>query len=322
LFEPQERSAKETNVERFIVKVAAAQIACTLGDLAANTRKLREFADLMETYELRRGAEELSAHLNSVYEALIDVIHRFDGSVIAFAGDAITCWFADDRGLRAAAAALELQTAMDQFAEIRLADGQIRSLAVKTGVACGPVCRFLVGNPEIHLLDVIAGNTGAATKLYRSQGLREVEVPFPVWRPLTDNYPSLSVGTLAFDRDNPNILYGGTGGNSSSAKGGPSIGLYKTEDGGNTFRLLGVDEFTDLRIRDITTQNYTATGLSVQYDAVHKRLTVFFKPGDDAGGRANQLITAINTIAHLPLTAARYLPLTNDGTGTLPAAAR
>ena len=45
MFEPQERSAKETNVERFIVKIAAAQIACTLGDLAANTRKLREFAE-------------------------------------------------------------------------------------------------------------------------------------------------------------------------------------------------------------------------------------------------------------------------------------
>ena len=45
MFEPQERSAKETNVERFIVKIAAAQIACTLGDRAANTRKLREFAE-------------------------------------------------------------------------------------------------------------------------------------------------------------------------------------------------------------------------------------------------------------------------------------
>ena len=45
MFEPRERSAKETNVERFIVKIAAAQIACTLGDLAANTGKLREFAE-------------------------------------------------------------------------------------------------------------------------------------------------------------------------------------------------------------------------------------------------------------------------------------
>jgi class 3 adenylate cyclase len=107
----------------------------------------------------RRGAEELSAHLNSVYEALIEVIHRFDGSVIAFAGDAITCWFDSDQGDRAAAAALELQNAMRQFAEIRLADGQVRSLAVKTGVARGPVCRFLVGNPDVHLLDVIAGKT-------------------------------------------------------------------------------------------------------------------------------------------------------------------
>jgi predicted amidohydrolase len=48
-FEPQVRLAKETNVEGFIVKIAAAQIACTLGDLAANTRKLRNFADRAKT---------------------------------------------------------------------------------------------------------------------------------------------------------------------------------------------------------------------------------------------------------------------------------
>src|SRR4029077_14738451 len=48
-FEPQGRLAKETNVERFIVKIAAAQIACTLGDLAANTRKLRDFAERAKT---------------------------------------------------------------------------------------------------------------------------------------------------------------------------------------------------------------------------------------------------------------------------------
>src|SRR3990172_618634 len=44
----------------------------------------------------QRGAEELTRHLNLVYDALIDELHRYGGSVIGFSGDAITCWFDGD----------------------------------------------------------------------------------------------------------------------------------------------------------------------------------------------------------------------------------
>src|SRR5438094_735575 len=44
----------------------------------------------------RRGAEELTRQLNAVYDALIAEVDRAGGSVIGFAGDAITCWFADE----------------------------------------------------------------------------------------------------------------------------------------------------------------------------------------------------------------------------------
>ena len=42
-----------------------------------------------------RGAEELTRTISQVYTALIDEVHRYGGSVIGFAGDAITCWFDD-----------------------------------------------------------------------------------------------------------------------------------------------------------------------------------------------------------------------------------
>ena len=50
---------------------------------------------LTETLGLRRGAEELPRHLNRVYDALIAEVDRYGGSVVGFAGDAITCWFDD-----------------------------------------------------------------------------------------------------------------------------------------------------------------------------------------------------------------------------------
>ncbi len=106
-----------------------------------------------------RGAEELTRHLNLVYDALIAVVDRFGGSVVTFAGDAITCWFDGDTGLRATACALQLQEAMAPFAHLVLFSGNTVSLTLKVAVAVGPVRRFVVGDPAIQLLDVIAGAT-------------------------------------------------------------------------------------------------------------------------------------------------------------------
>ena len=51
---------------------------------------------LTRTLGARRGAEELTRQLNNVYSALITEINRYGGSVLHFAGDAMTCWFAGD----------------------------------------------------------------------------------------------------------------------------------------------------------------------------------------------------------------------------------
>lgn len=120
------------------------------------------FTPLMEALarELgaRRGAEELTGHLNRVYDALITELYQFGGCVIAFAGDAITCWLDGDDGRRAAACALAMQQAMVQFREIVIPSGNTVSLAVKTAVATGTARRFVVGSSDIQLIDVLAGD--------------------------------------------------------------------------------------------------------------------------------------------------------------------
>lgn len=117
----------------------------------------------------KRGAEELTVYLNRVYDALIAELHRFRGSAIGFSGDAISCWF-DDQGsggessdllptLRATAAALAMQEAMKQFADMQITPDERVSLMLKASVATGPVRRFVVGDPDYTLLDVMAGRT-------------------------------------------------------------------------------------------------------------------------------------------------------------------
>jgi len=121
----------------------------------------------------RRGAEELTKQIESVYSALITQIELFGGSVIDFAGDSMFCWFDDDLSLvakidvvslpsaahRAAACGLALQGAMQAFAEIDLPDHSTTALELKVAIASGAVRRFVLGNPKVHVMDVVAGAT-------------------------------------------------------------------------------------------------------------------------------------------------------------------
>jgi CheY-like chemotaxis protein/class 3 adenylate cyclase/predicted metal-dependent HD superfamily phosphohydrolase len=116
-------------------------------------------AALAEELGLQRGAEELTRMLNDVYGALIAEVHAYGGSVIGFSGDAITCWLDGDDGMRSVACALAMQRAMSRFTTIVTPAGTSVSLAIKVAVAAGPVRRFLIGDPAVQTMEVIAGRT-------------------------------------------------------------------------------------------------------------------------------------------------------------------
>lgn len=106
-----------------------------------------------------RGAEELTQQLNAVYTPLIEKVHQYGGCVISFSGDAITCWFNGDEGVRAAACALAMQQVMGGFTDLRTPGGTAVSLAIKVALTVGPVRRFLVGDEAIQRMDALAGAT-------------------------------------------------------------------------------------------------------------------------------------------------------------------
>jgi adenylate cyclase len=163
-------------------------------DLPARTSGAALFADISGFTQLtetltrelgpQRGAEELSRQLIVIYSALIAQVDQYRGSVISFSGDAITCWFDDaaehgdwrleigaapvqspianrqsPAALRALACALAMQAALSYFATIETPSGASVTLAIKVAVAAGPVRRFLIGDPQIQLIDVLAGAT-------------------------------------------------------------------------------------------------------------------------------------------------------------------
>ena len=107
----------------------------------------------------KRGAEELTRQLDTIYGAVIDQVHRFRGTVIGFAGDAITCWFDGDHGLRASACGLAIQQVMAGFSTVRTPSGSTVAIAIKVAAASGPIKRFLVGDPSVQFIDALAGDT-------------------------------------------------------------------------------------------------------------------------------------------------------------------
>ncbi len=107
---------------------------------------------LTQTLGTRRGIEELTRRINVVYDTLIRQVELHRGSIISFAGDAFTCWFDvsdDNPSGRAIATAQALQNAMRS----------IPDLAIKVAVTSGSARRFTVGDPQIQLIDALAGET-------------------------------------------------------------------------------------------------------------------------------------------------------------------
>src|SRR5258706_12778157 len=124
---------------------------------------------LVQALGPQRGAEELTRWLNKIYDALIADIESYHGSVISFSGDAVTCWFDDQKDVMAVtntsaafwatASALAIQQTMQQFAQVDIPGAGLVSLAIKVVVTVGSARRFLIGDPTIQLVDALAGET-------------------------------------------------------------------------------------------------------------------------------------------------------------------
>ena len=137
--------------------------AALLADISGFTPLTRSLADALGP---RRGAEELILRINQVYETLIAEVERWGGSVIDFAGDAMLCWFGAGPTaggdltpalLAAVAAGLAMQTSMRHFANVAVAGGGQVALSLKAAITTGQARRFVAGDPDIQLLDVLAG---------------------------------------------------------------------------------------------------------------------------------------------------------------------
>jgi photosystem II stability/assembly factor-like uncharacterized protein len=75
------------------------------------------------------------------------------------------------------------------------------------------------------------------------------------WEPVFDNYGAYSIGCLRMDPDNPNVVWVGTGENNSQRQLGYGDGIYKTEDGGQSWKNMGLKDSRQIGMIQIDPRN-------------------------------------------------------------------
>jgi class 3 adenylate cyclase/tetratricopeptide (TPR) repeat protein len=124
------------------------------------------------------GTEELTRILNGWFGSMSDRISHHGGSVAEFGGDALTAVFGYDRRTRRATVrravqcALDMQAATASFKAVATRAGTF-GLAMKAGLAAGPLLLAIVGEPSIRLEYVLAGralNLAAAAEHHARSG--------------------------------------------------------------------------------------------------------------------------------------------------------
>ena len=112
-----------------------------------------------------RGAEELTAILNRVFEALITTVESHGGQVVKFGGDALSLIWPcepDPKSMaeatwRAAQASLAMQLAMNRFATVSSRDSGEFNLKMKIGISAGKLLEVHAGGVYNRWEYVLAG---------------------------------------------------------------------------------------------------------------------------------------------------------------------
>lgn len=110
--------------------------------------------------------------------------------------------------------------------------GGLRFRSIGPSVVGGRVIAFAV-DPNDRAKFYIAVASGGVWKTVNAG---------TTWTPIFENYGAFSVGAIALDQKDPNVLWVGTGERNSQRSVGYGDGVYKSEDGGRSFRKVGLEK--------------------------------------------------------------------------------
>lgn len=104
--------------------------------------------------------------------------------------------------------------------------------------AVGPV----VQGGRIVDIESVPGEPYSFYVAYASGGVWKTTNNGVTFEPLSDDQPTMIVGDIAVDPQNPKTIWVGTGENNSSRSSYGGLGIYRTDDGGETWAFKGLED--------------------------------------------------------------------------------
>ncbi len=101
----------------------------------------------------------------------------------------------------------------------------------------------LIGPFRAGRVVAVAGVPGSATDFYFGSvdgGVWKTGDAGTVWKPIFDSQPVASIGALAVAPSNPKVIYAGTGESDIRSDLASGDGVYKSVDGGHTWKNIGL----------------------------------------------------------------------------------
>ncbi len=90
---------------------------------------------------------------------------------------------------------------------------------------------------------------------FASGGIWKTNNNGQTFKPIFDNYGSYAIGCLAIDPENPNVIWAGTGENNHQRALGYGDGVYKSVDGGKSWKNLGLKQSRQIGMIAINPEN-------------------------------------------------------------------
>jgi len=95
---------------------------------------------------------------------------------------------------------------------------------------------------RITAIDVVTNNPKIIVVGAASGGVWKSENGGSAWRPVFDEQPTQNIGAVAIQQSNSNVIWVGTGEGNPRNSMNLGMGIFKSEDGGNTWKHLGLEQ--------------------------------------------------------------------------------
>ena len=94
-------------------------------------------------------------------------------------------------------------------------------------------------------VESILGVPGDVSTMYvgiGSGGVWKTENGGATWKPIFDDQPTMAIGDIEVNPENPNLIWVGTGESLLSKTSFPGVGVFKSEDAGETWQHMGLTD--------------------------------------------------------------------------------